>query len=40
MIYRFAPEQLALAHNLGLGVGALRVLPEGLQIELLPQGLR
>ena len=40
VIYRFAPEQLALAHNLGLGVGALRVLPEGLQIELLPQGLR
>lgn len=40
VIYRFAPEQLALARNLGLGVGALRVLPEGLQIELLPQGLR
>lgn len=36
VIYRFPAEQLAMARNLGLGVGALRVLPEGLQVELQP----
>lgn len=40
VIYRFPAEQLALARNLGLGVGALRVLPEGLQIEMQPLALR
>ena len=40
VIYRFPDEQLALARNLGLGVGALRVLPEGLQVEMAPQSLR
>ena len=40
LIYRFAADQLALARNLGLAVGALRVLPEGLRVELQPQGLR
>lgn len=40
VIYRFPAEQLALARNLGLGVGALRVVPEGLQVALAPQGLR
>ena len=40
VLYRLPPEQLALARNLGLGVDALRVLPEGLRIELRPQPLR
>lgn len=40
VIYRFAPEQLSLARNLGLVVGALRVMPEGLRVEMQPQGLR
>ncbi|MFT3778559.1 MAG: hypothetical protein QM772_09875 [Ottowia sp.] len=40
VIYRFPAEQLDLARNLGLGVGALRVLPEGLQVELAPRGPR
>lgn len=40
VIYRFPAEQLALARDLGLGVGALRVLPQGLQVEMAPQGLR
>ena len=40
VIYRLPAEQLALARNLGLAVGALRVLPEGLRIELTPPGLR
>ncbi|MBK6614858.1 DUF1439 domain-containing protein [Ottowia sp.] len=40
VLYRLPAEQLALARDLGLGVGALRVLPEGLRIDLVPQGLR
>lgn len=40
VIYRFPPEQLELARNLGLAVGALQVTREGLSIEMLPQGLR
>ena len=40
VIYRFPPEQLELAHNLGLVVGALQVTREGLSVEMLPQGLR
>lgn len=39
VVYRFPAEQLALARNLGLAVGALRVLPDGLRVELMPQGL-
>ena len=40
VLYRLPAEQLALARDLGLGVGALRVLPEGLRIDLVPRGLR
>ena len=40
VIYRLPGEQLALARNLGLAVGALPVLPEGLRIELTPPRLR
>lgn len=38
VVYRFPADQLALARNLGLVVGPLRVLPEGLQVSLQPQG--
>lgn len=38
VVYRFPADQLALARNLGLVVGPLRVLPEGLQVSLRPQG--
>jgi len=40
VIHRFPPEQLATARDLGLEVAALRVLPEGLQVELAPPGAR
>ncbi len=40
VIYRFPPEQLELARNLGLVVGALQVTRDGLLVEMLPQGLR
>ena len=40
VIYRFPPEQLELARNLGLTVGALQVTREGLRVEMLPQALR
>ncbi len=40
VIYRFPSEQLELARNLGLAVGALQVTREGLSIEMRPQGLR
>ena len=40
VIYRFPPEQLELARNLGLRVGTLQVTREGLSVEMLPQGLR
>lgn len=38
VVYRFPAEQIELARRMGLVVGPLRVLPEGLQVALLPQG--
>ena len=40
VLYRVPADQLALARNLGLAPGAPRVTPEGLRVDLLPQGLR
>ena len=40
-IARMTPaEQMALARNLGWGNAALRVLPQGLRIDMGPAGLR
>ncbi|MDO5692481.1 MAG: hypothetical protein Q4G70_08360 [Pseudomonadota bacterium] len=36
VLYHLPAEHLALARNLGLGTAALRVLPEGLRIEMVP----
>lgn len=38
-LYRVPADQLALAHSLGLTVGALTVLPDGLRVALVPQPL-
>lgn len=37
---RLPAEQMALARNLGWGNAALRVLPQGLRIDMGPAGLR
>lgn len=36
VLYRLPAEQMALARNLGWGSAALRVLPEGLRIDMAP----
>ena len=38
VLYRIPEEYLGMARNLGWAVNALRVLPEGLRIELGPKG--
>ena len=38
VLYRIPEQRLALARQLGVGVSALRVLPDGLRIEMAPQG--
>ena len=40
VLYRLPSEQLALARNMGWGAAALRVLPEGLRIDMAPAGTR
>lgn len=40
VLYRLSEQRLALARQLGVGVSALRVLPDGLRIEMAPQGQR
>ena len=40
VLYRLPAEQMALARNLGWGNAALRVLPQGLRIDMGPAGLR
>ncbi|QTD45289.1 DUF1439 domain-containing protein [Ottowia testudinis] len=40
VLYRLPSEQLALARNLGWGAAALRVLPDGLRIDMAPPGVR
>ena len=40
VLYRIPEEYLGMARNLGWAVSALKVLPEGLRIELGPQGVR
>ena len=40
VLYRIPDEYLSMARNLGWAVNALRVQPEGLRIEVGPQGAR
>lgn len=40
VLYRLPAEQMALARNLGWGAAALRVLPQGLRIDMGPGGVR
>lgn len=40
VLYRIPEQRLALARQLGAGVSALRVRPDGLHIEMAPQSLR
>ena len=40
VLYRLPAEQLALARNMGWGAAALRVLPDGLRIDMGPAGTR
>ena len=40
VLYRIPEDYLGMARNLGWVVSALKVLPEGLRIELGPQGAR
>ena len=40
VLYRLPAEQLALARNMGWGAAAVRVLPDGLRIDMGPAGTR